>query len=73
MKAAKTRVIESPPKELLVDLDADSQPPPPPSAAKVVRPERPQRVTSTAVKVSYIFAFLPVAKPRRSMGHSDNV
>ena len=56
LKAAKTRVIESPPKELLVDLDSDS-PPPPPSAAKVVRPERPQRVTSTAVKVSDIFAF----------------
>lgn len=57
LKAAKTRVIESPPKELLVDLDSDSPPPPPPSAAKVVRPERPQRVTSTAVKVSDIFAF----------------
>ena len=54
LKAAKTRVIESPPKELLVDLDSDSSPPPM-SAAKVVRPEKPQRVTSSEVKVRNIF------------------
>merc|ERR1719412_1523876 len=49
LKAAKTRVIESPPKELLVDLDSDS--PPPSSAARVVRPEKTQRATSKSVKV----------------------
>ena len=49
LKAAKSRVIESPPKELLVDLDSDS--PPPSSAAKVVRPEKTQRATSKSVKV----------------------
>ena len=53
LKAAKSRVIESPPKELLVDLDSDS--PPPSSAAKVVRPEKTQRATSKSVKVRKIF------------------
>ena len=52
LKAAKSRVIESPPKELLVDLDSDS--PPPSSAAKVVRPEKTQRATSKSVKVRKI-------------------
>ena len=55
LKAAKSRVIESPPKELLVDLDSDS--PPPPSAAKVVRPEKTQRATSKSVKVRKIRRF----------------
>ena len=52
LKAAKSRVIESPPKELLVDLDSDS--PPLSSAAKVVRPEKTQRATSKSVKVRKI-------------------
>ena len=47
----KTRMIESPPKELLVDLDSDSLPAP--SAAKVVRPERPRRASSTEVMVGF--------------------